>query len=254
MRAGISLMAMVALSATTAAAQESSDGWDVSRDAASDRTIASVSYDGGLSLGVRCLQGTLDVIVIGLPTGTTADPELTMSLGAAPEETSAWLRGPQGELLSFSAPRHGRLLAQAGTVTFSGARAEGGVWRQTVDLPQDGSGVDQALQACGLRLRDERDLRPSVDELLTEDYFVVAPEFPEITTGQRSFEVSCIVAEAGRLTNCVTEQIRPRDDTAAPALAAALEAAELSLGDRAAEAVGRVLVVNVGQSAAEAGT
>ena len=234
------------------------DGWDLDISPEGDVTVASVAYEGGAGLAVQCRNGTVDVAIMGLPAALPEEineyQNRTLSTGfhATALRDDGWKASPGSTAALSTMPlRDARSLKRGGMflVRTVPATAAGTPRRLGIPLPTDSTAIDRTLEACGKRTVDPRD-----DMLLLNGIITVAEwrdsrlfEMPPSSgwTPTR-VEVSCIVAEQGRVRDCQVES------ESEPGLGARMLSDErnvrLGLRENAQAAVGRVIyLVTQGQ-------
>lgn len=231
------------------------DGWDFDVSPAGDVTIASVTYDGGVGLAVQCRNGILDVAILGLPAALPDEISqyqtrpLFTGFDATALEHAPWKTSPDsGVALSALPQRRARALKRGGVFLVRTSPPPGSSTprRLEIPLPTDGAAIDRTLEACGQKTVDPRD-----DLLLLEDLISVEEwgrsrlfEMPPSTSWTPTrVEVSCIVAEAGRVRDCQVES------ESEPGLGARMlrDARNVRFGlrENAEAAVGRVIYMVV---------
>ncbi|MFA4893859.1 hypothetical protein [Brevundimonas sp.] len=231
------------------------DSWDLEVSPAGDLTVASVTYEGGVGLAVQCRDGNVEVALLGLPPALPGEINqyqmrtLATGLAPAPMEESPWMTSAGSTTALSALPlRRARGLKRGGllvvrTIPPSGV---GAPRRLEIPLPSDSSAIDRTLEACGKRTVDPRD-----DLLLAEDVITPAEwsrsrmfEMPPWSgRGPTRVEVSCIVAEAGRVRDCQVES------ESMPGLGARMlldqPNVRLGLRENAETAIGRVIFLVV---------
>lgn len=234
------LLAALLVAVGPAVAQET-DGWTVTE--ASGALIASASYESGQSFVVRCLNGRLDVMMTGVPIETeTRTRWLEWISASGDRQRQTWLNLSDRPMVFAARPLHvARILRKGAPVsvrllpTMETAQAR----RYDLPLPSDGSGVDQVLSACKVRLDDPRDDLVEVDPPFERpgvypDIWqkMATPDYPTsgMSAGAGEVLYSCVVAEAGRLRDCRIEQETPPRAGFGQATLAALQSARLRLG------------------------
>lgn len=193
------------------------DGWDLDIRPAGDVAVASVSYEGGVGLAVLCRNGNVDVAILGLPAALPAEIDrnrhrtLATGLDANAIEEDPWTASPGSTVALSSMPlRLARSLKRGGVfiVRTAPPTGEGTPRRLEISLPADGAAIDRTLEACGKRTVDPRDELLLLDDLLTAEDWGRSRLFempPSTSREPPRVEVSCIVADEGRVRDCQVE-------------------------------------------------
>ena len=212
------LLVMIGLLAICAAnpafAQTAPDHWETEIDTQRQITTAGVRYRNGYGLAVQCRAGSLSMILFTVP-----------STGI---ETSAGYRrlrtGVGSDLLSnywqitgngTAAIRNGyargvRQLRAGGRFTVKSDAQEPETNQDIVfTLPNDPSGIDQVLQACGRPTIDPRDELRDVSEHVRLNINHPGLRIDSRRLGSMAYEYSCIVADDERVRDCVVETETP---------------------------------------------
>lgn len=135
------------LVADLASGQEAAgDDWDLGHDPARKLTMAAVTFDS-FGVAVRCLDGTLSVLMSGLP---PASGERLIAYGLdKPPHPSHWISGTAGTTAFALWPRSvARDLSKGGQLTVDATDGEL-TRRYVVDIPGSETSIDSVLQACG---------------------------------------------------------------------------------------------------------
>lgn len=229
-------------------------GWDLEVSPAGDVTVASVTYEGGAGLAVQCRDGNVDVAIIGLPAALPAEIDqyqrrtLATGFGGSALTEDGWAASAGSTVaLSLLPLRDARSLKRGGVfVARTTPPVEGATRRLEISLPADGTAIDRTLEACGKRTVDPRDDLPLLGDLLTPEEWSRSRPFempPSTSRAPTRVEVSCIVAEAGRVSDCQVES------ESEPGLGARMlrdqRNVRLGLRENAVAAVGRVIYMVV---------
>lgn len=242
MRLVLLLALPVFLTAAPAHARET-DGWDMAQ---TDKgPIASISYEGGQSLILRCFNNRLEALLVGFPVeaGPGVRPLTWTQNGQAERQT--WINVPGQAVMAAIRPgRVARLFHQGGDLIIepsSMVPVEPNQPRERVrlPLPSDNSAIDAVRVACGTDPDAARDglletepsfpRPPSLRETWAQS---PAPDYPAKAMRLSHGEViySCVVAAQGALEDCHIETENPPNaDFGAEALKA-LRKARLRLG------------------------
>lgn len=203
--------------ALPAFAQEAGNDWNIVVDEPRRMTLAVAAYSSGQTIAVRCRDAELDVLISGLPPieGQSRRVEAAFSDGRV--EGANWFTGGNGSMVFSPVPRiDARRLRQGGALQLSVAvvpEPESPLRRYAFDLPDESANLDQVLDACDAGQPDPRDAMVRWTPPRSDTNFwrrMPTPEFPEEAAaaglGSGAVAVSCVVAEAGRLTDCRVER------------------------------------------------
>ncbi len=236
MRTALALAGALAL-ATSAAAQEAGDGWEVvARDG---EQIAGVSFSSGITLMFRC--GTSPVgtryfqaFVTGLPEAGGRRRVLEVSRPDGQFEAQTWsVATTSTGALSPDSARLARGLRLGGGFAIRVPSEDGGPAREfRMELPRDPSGLDAALIACDApRTADADAVQPHHTIPGNGVYWRnrPVPRYPEraAASGIRfgRVEISCAVLPDGRTESCeIVSEDPPHMGFGREALAAARQA------------------------------
>lgn len=217
------LTALTALAiAGPALTQDTGDDWDLRINPEADLIAASLTFDSGVAVGVRCFGGRYDALLAGLP---EAPPnvdrlELSIQFGDEPAADQSWSVAINRRIAVSDLPaRFARTLREGGRmqVVLRGAGADGANLRYVFDLPASSAAIDQTLEACDKPLVDPRDLEL---EALGEQGLPGGldwadrprPSWPSGRTYVRGFAaISCLTQPDGRLRDCAVESQHPLD-------------------------------------------
>lgn len=242
------LATWAALGAPSAAqdrADLTDDTWDYSETGGVH--LASVAYDGGRAIGVRCSHGALGVLLmgLGLPPAQRVD---TVMLDVAVDDHDSqqtWLTLPGHPALFSARPAYlARSLRNAAVISL---QIEDRTPRLNLPLPSDGAAVDRVLSACGQPLAVSRDDFPEIGprpDGAANNIWKRPPNLSATAADARYdfVVVSCVVAPDHRLTACQPEVQEP-SGRASASVARAFESGRLN--PDAAIPEGRVLVALV---------
>lgn len=217
MRALVTVLAATAL-ALPALAQDAGDDWDIRRDR--DLVAAEAIFDSGLGVGVRCQDGGLGVIIVGLPPARGVYRTLNISFGEAAPRPMRWINtgSPTAALAELPTP-FARALREGGRmnlVTPDGA-GEGRNLRYALDLPPSPAAIDMVMRECGKPSVDPRDaLLADADGELSAELVWARPPQPEFPSkawdnrvGAGLAYVSCLTTDEGELEACEVESEHP---------------------------------------------
>ncbi len=215
MRAFASLF--VALTASSANAQDISDDWAFTVDQGRNVMLATAAYSTGQTIAVRCQSGVLDVLVTALPVVAGPSRFVETTVGERPPERGWWFSGEAGAAILSSTPEPtARSLRAGGRLRLSVAldtENDGPTRQYAFDLPGQSASLDRVLDACNTPKTDPRDdlprwmrSRESAGELWSRRAF---PEFPmdAVSMGIASgyAVLSCVVGADGRPHQCQVE-------------------------------------------------
>ncbi len=216
--------ALVVLALTVAgparAQEPTSQDWALVEAPERDAVIALTSFDNGVTLAGRCVNGVFDVTVAGLPPARGFSRVVRVSVGDEDLRQETWTVG-EDRTIAFSrlpAP-FARRLAAGGRLQISipGTGGQRGT-RYVMELPPSPATLERTLTACGRSLADPRDAnlgRDAPDGLSAGLDWALRPrlELPDSVRGRyvthASVTVSCLVAGTGALTDCVIESEHP---------------------------------------------
>ena len=210
------------LIAGPAMAQAGDDDWDLRVNPQADLIAASLTFDSGVAVGVRCFGGRYDALLAGLPAARERvyTRDLTIQFGDEAPGAERWNVAVDRQVAVSSLPaRFARSLRQGGRmqVVLRGAGANGSNIRYVFDLPASSSAIDQTLEACDKPLIDPRDAEI---EGIGEDGLPAGfrwaerprPSWPNAPETSSGFAViSCLTQPDGRLRDCTVESQHPLD-------------------------------------------
>lgn len=236
--AAVGALAVLFIGAPTVAQESSAladDGWDYSET--NSIHLASVSYDGGRGIVVRCSRGNLAVVLMGLPHPHASKVEtrgVGFSLNGAAPEQQTWLALPrQTELLSGRPAYAARSLRAGGSASFHIQNQGAPPLRFDLPLPTNGEAIDRVLDACDIPLHDSRDAIQEFRDLAEGSgprLWARVPRLENIPVTLRYdfVVVSCVTGDAGRLTDCRSEMQAPFGGDVGARVARVFETGRLS--------------------------
>lgn len=208
------------LVASTALAQDAPTDWEIDHDPAKRSVVATVVFDSGIVIGVRCVRGALGVVLGGLPPATGATRPLRISYGDQPMRNEVWVptTNPSVAVHHYPASVARRLrLGGPMNIVVPGAGEGGRNLRYVLDLPASATAIEQVLTACNRPLVDPRDAL--LDENPTGELrglrWVRRPhaDYPEEAIqngiGGGYAVLSCVSQRDGSLTACEVESEHP---------------------------------------------
>ena len=214
----ITLVAVCA--ALPALAQDAVGDWDIHSDASIDSLMAYTVFDNGLSIAFRCIDGSLNVVMAGLPPAPGDRRTLNMAFRDGQSYPTVWTATTSSTAVvgDFPAPL-AREFRQGGTLKVSvpGGALDGRYLRYDVELPASGAAIDQVLTTCDRPLVDPRDAAlKAIDAtgLSTGVSWERTPrgQFPTpIRYGSGFAVLSCLTTPTGDLNDCVVEMEHPHD-------------------------------------------
>lgn len=221
MRIGLILASLLSL-AGPAAAQDASvgDDWDLIQQPERRLTMAATTFDNGVAIAARCLDGSYDVVLAGLPPAEGPMRRLRVGLNDAEPHDESWsvTDNPTVSLSDF--PLYfSRQLREGGQLNVIVPGENGQPNRRYVlDLPASAGAIDAALTACRKPLTDTRS---AITPWVPEDGSIVGltwAQRPRPTYPQRAQErgiaagravISCVVQAEGRVGDCIVESEHP---------------------------------------------
>jgi TonB family protein len=229
MTAGLAL----ALIAAPAFAQTAGDDWDLTENAATQSTVASLTYASGDTLMITCRRGAFDVL-LATKTPSPTKQMAEVRFGDGEPEFQGWYPTPNPLIVMSGLPGPNvRRFRTSRTVTIVFRPDEGSTeppQRHVLELPGKASSVDRVLDACSQARTDPRDALPRWDlgGAPGPDRGWVRfprPEYPQaaLSAGINSgfVTVSCIVGPGGTVVDCrVEKESDPRGGFGASALTA----------------------------------
>lgn len=220
-----------------AAAQVSSDDWDIVRDERTQTTLAFTAFDNGISIAFRCIDGSLNTVIAGLPPSASDRRNLQVSFRGKPAYESGWTATTDSTVVvgDFPAP-FAREFREGGELRLTVPNAGEGGRNVTFvnELPQSSTVIDEVLTTCGKPLVDPRDATltalgsTGLPDGLTWRR-APRPEFPQGRYASGFVVATCLSQSDGSLTDCEVEMEHPHDG---------------GFGQAALRGVGRARLVN----------
>ena len=215
-------LAIVVLAFTTpAGAQETAtQDWALVESPEHNAVIAITSFDNGITLAGRCVNGVFDVTVAGLPPSRGYSRIVRVSVGDEALRQETWTVGADPAIAFSRLPApFARRLAVGGKlqIAIPGTDGQRGT-RYVMELPPSPTTLERTLTACGRSLVDPRDTnldRDAPDGLSEGLDWAMRPriELPDSVRGRyvtrATVTTSCVVAETGALTDCLIESEHP---------------------------------------------
>lgn len=203
---------LLLVSGTGSAAQvPAGDDWDLGVDPAQKLTMAAVTFDR-FGVAVRCMDGSLSVVMSGLPEDS-GQRRLLYSMAGRPEVETLWVSGSRSTSAFALWPRSfARTMSEGGRLSV--AAVDGQTTRRyVVDLPPSPTAIATVFQACGHDLVPaRRDDAPSGEDFAGLRW-AKGPDisFPHHRTNheQGLAAIQCFVRETGRLQDCTVESEFP---------------------------------------------
>lgn len=222
MRTSLVALAVAALAASPAAAQDGGDDWDMVREPGEKLVMAYTAFDNGLSIGLRCVDGGYEALIAGLPPAAEEEESRTLGIAFGDEEmqTERWNVATNRSVAVGELPApFARKLRLGGRlqILVEGGAGDGRNLRYALDLPGSASAVDETLTSCGRPLIDPRDaeLEALPDSGLPLNMVwehTPRTEFPSRIRYTGGFAVlTCVTRPDGALVDCVVETEHPRD-------------------------------------------
>lgn len=202
------------------AAREAAADWDMARDPDKKLTIAHTVFDNGVGIGARCMNGSFQVLISGLPPATDATRQLRIAFGDEDFDEQRWNVAENPEVAISDRPSPlARDMREGGKmqIIVAGGAEGGRNLRYVLDLPASSAAIDETLKACNRPLVDPRDAEL---DALGDDGLPMniewaqepQPSYPQGRTYVRGFAtVSCLTQPNGRVRDCVVETEHPID-------------------------------------------
>ncbi|MFC5345639.1 TonB family protein [Brevundimonas staleyi] len=218
------LVALIGLlGASAATAQDVAEDWDfVERNRA---VSASIAYDSGLAVAVRCDGQNLETYIVGLPVPQEQGDQRTIryAFGDLPMRDSTWQASADGLALFADLPAPlARRFRAGGDLQLVAAGRDGEPSRRyVITLPPSPAAVNRVLAACGRPADDQRDTlrisETSADAAVQGGEAARWASHPRPTYPDRAVMngisgmavLSCLTQDDGRLKDCQVEVERP---------------------------------------------
>jgi hypothetical protein len=259
----VALPLMAALAAGPALAQDPGDDWDILRDGRNRQVMAYLQFSNGLGITVRCLDGSLDAVIGGLPPPINPQPSnigisyraLYMTFRDEREYGGRWVIATNDTMAVglFPAP-FARRLREGGAlqIRVPDGAGDGRSLSYRIDLPPSAHNIDEVLTTCDRPLTDPRDEVLGLDEnpILPASITWERPPRPSFPTNSKYASgfvvVSCNTRADGGLEDCIAESQHPADSKfGREALTAARRARLQVIGDADAPVPVRRVVFTV---------
>lgn len=151
------MIAFLAAALSTTQETGPQDGWLVSRNQMRNVTSASAVFTNGMGVAVRCNDGALDAVILGLPEASTSYHHIQVLLDGRVVQSS-WFRG--GDRTSAFALRpslFARRLRGAQTLSVRILPDSGPATRLDLPLPPSDDGLAEPMARCETPMTDARD-------------------------------------------------------------------------------------------------
>lgn len=226
---------LVSAVALPALAQDAPRDWDIHRDPVGKSVLAFSTFDVGLSVGFRCIDGSFNAVLAGLPPSEDRRRALQLTFRDGNPFMSMWTTTTDRSVAvsDFPAPlaRDFRQGGQLQVMIPQGA-TDGRNLRYVIELPGSNAAIDEALTACGRPLVDPRDAEL---EAIGESELPVGldwqsrprPRFPTTRYAEGFVVTTCLTTPEGRLRACVIEMEHPHNGGFGRATLRAAESARL---------------------------
>lgn len=199
-----------ALTLGSPAASRITDDWDYGEDPARALVIAAVTFEN-FGVAVRCMEGSLSVVVSGLPVAS-GQRRLLYSMAGGPEAESLWVSANDSTSAFALWPRSvATAMSRGGRLTVA-ARDGEETRRYAVELPASNRSIGRVFEACGHELDPSRpDEAPAGEDFSG----LVWAKPPEISyPGRARYEqglaaIQCYVRANGGLRDCSIESEFP---------------------------------------------
>lgn len=211
------------LLAGPAAAQDAGEDWDLVQR--HDAISASIAFDSGLAVAVRCDDGSLETYIAGLAPPRERDNQRTVAyaFGDRPMRDSTWQNREDGHALfaDLPAPLARRFRSGGDLQLRIAAHGDAPARRYVVSLPPSPAAIDRVLTTCGRPTVDPRDVLRANESSADPSSLdgpgpgwarQPRPSYPDraVEAGISGMAVlSCMVEDDGRTKDCQVEVERP---------------------------------------------
>lgn len=210
---------LVSILALPALAQDTPGDWDISRDPAKRVVLAYTAFDNGLTVAFRCVNGSFNAVMAGLPPSRDDRRLLELSFRDGDARPTMWTSTTNNTTVVAELPAPlAREFRQGGPLklTIPRGAADGRNLRYEVELPASSSAVDEALTACGRPLVDPRDadLEAIGVSGLTGGVLwqrAPRPRYPSSRYASGFAVITCLTTPQGGLRDCIVEMEHPHD-------------------------------------------
>lgn len=210
LRTATALLAALLMSGGPAAARNADDDWDFGEDPGRKLSIAAVTFES-FGVAVRCMDGSLSVVLSGLPVDS-GQRRLLYGMGGDPEVESLWVSGDSSSSAFAVWPRSVATAMSRGGRLSVAARDGEATRRYVVDLPASSTAVGRVFQACGHELDTSRPDESPGDEDFAGLVWARSPEisYPgRARHSQGMAAILCHVRAGGGLRDCTVESEFP---------------------------------------------
>jgi len=205
--------------ALPALAQDGSRDWDLVRDPAKKSVLAFTTFDVGLSVAFRCVDGSLNTVIAGLPPSGQERRTLQLGFRDDPAYDSVWTTTTDRSVVVGDYPAMlARDFREGGALKLTVPRgaADGRNLRFEVELPASNGAIDEVLTSCGRPLVDPRDeIMAAIPDSGLPVGMIWArqprPSFPRTNYARGFVVTTCLTTPDGRLEDCVVEMEHPHD-------------------------------------------
>ena len=207
--------------ASPATAQEAGPDWDFGRDDRRGLVAAAISYDSGIGIAARCMRGSFELLLTGLPKAPSGQMFRMLEVAFQDEEfrNSSWNVSDDrtGVFSQLPAP-FARRLREGGRLQIRVPGIEGQPGRRYVlDLPVSPTAIEATLNACGRPLQNPHDreqdgvVGESLGSYRLQWERAPRPEFPRPAgVVWATVALSCVVLDdEGRVGDCIIESEHP---------------------------------------------
>lgn len=228
------------------------DDWDVIRLPDRQTVAAVAEFDNGLTIGVRCINNSLETVIGGLPRASRRSEfrQIDYAFGEGELRPSTWWVSQDRDAIFANFPAGmARQLREGGELQLRiGSYGDEPARRYVVPVPPSPAMIDEVLTACGRPLVDRRDtLRTDLAGPVPAGFNWVdapRPEYP-VEMSERGVAavvvLSCALQSDGALKECQVEAERPGGRGFGQAAVRAAEVARVAPRNAGAEIADRIV-------------
>ncbi len=195
--------------------------WEIARDPKTKTTLALVTTTTGLAIAVRCMNGSLDAVIGGLPELNRSQRTRTLNITFRDEheKDSRWnVTTSRTTAIADYPAAFARNIREGGRVQIGipDGAGPGRTLKHDLTLPGSTTAIDEILTACEKPLVDPRDqVLPEIEEgglprgVVWER--VPRPSYPSTNYARGYAVITCVVNPDGGLDDCRIESEQPAD-------------------------------------------